>query len=212
MNRFWKMKLPAFLLAMVMVIGMVPAASAARADISYDVDAGKYIAIDDLDFSDYFDDETTSRTESLKYLEFTRADDFDDYGYFYAYDKDRDRVRVDYDDLLDGTFYVDKDDVDSRDEYELSGLRFYADKDAESETLSFTFKCYGDERSSYTGYLEISIDGGSSSGSSRGMFLCIGFGHRWLNKAAGIILRCCRHETNIRNCVKIRAYRLRFVT
>ena len=168
MNRFWKMKLPAFLLAMVMVIGMVPAASAARADISYDVDAGKYIAIDDSDFSDYFDDETTSRTESLKYLEFTRADDFDDYGYFYAYDKDRDRVRVDYDDLLDGTFYVDKDDVDSRDEYELSGLRFYADKDAESETLSFTFKCYGDERSSYTGYLEISIDGGSSSGSSRG--------------------------------------------
>ena len=166
MNRFWKMKLPAFLLAMVMVIGMVPVASAARADISYDVDAGKYIAIDDLDFSDYFDDETTSRTESLKYLEFTRADDFDDYGYFYAYDKDRDRVRVDYDDLLDGTFYVDKDDVDSRDEYELSGLRFYADKDAESETLSFTFKCYGDERSSYTGYLEISIDGGSSSGSS----------------------------------------------
>ena len=95
MNRFWKMKLPAFLLAMVMVIGMVPAASAARADISYDVDAGKYIAIDDSDFSDYFDDETTSRTESLKYLEFTRADDFDDYGYFYAYDKDRDRVPVD---------------------------------------------------------------------------------------------------------------------
>ena len=57
MNRFWKMKLPAFLLAMVMVIGMVPAASAARADISYDVDADDKVTIDVDDFIDFFDDE-----------------------------------------------------------------------------------------------------------------------------------------------------------
>ena len=55
MNRFWKMKLPAFLLAMVMVIGMVPAASAARADISYDVDADDKVTIDVDDFIDFFD-------------------------------------------------------------------------------------------------------------------------------------------------------------
>ena len=46
MNRFWKMKLPAFLLAMVMVIGMVPAAFAASADISYDVDSDDKVTID----------------------------------------------------------------------------------------------------------------------------------------------------------------------
>ena len=43
MKRLWKTKLPAFLLAMVMVIGMIPAASAARTDISYEVAAAAAI-------------------------------------------------------------------------------------------------------------------------------------------------------------------------
>ena len=163
MKRLWTTKLPAFLLAMVMVIGMIPAAAAASADISYDVDAGSYVTIDISDFSDYFDDEATSRSESLYRVQFTRADAFDDYGYFYAYDEDNNRTELDYDELLDGIFYVDEDDVTDSDEYELSGLRFYAYKNADSDTLSFTFKCRGDEGSTYTGYLEIDIDGGSSS-------------------------------------------------
>ena len=47
MNRFWKMKLPAFLLAMVMVIGMVPAASAAsNVSITYEVDPDDEVTVD----------------------------------------------------------------------------------------------------------------------------------------------------------------------
>ena len=45
MKRLWKTKLPAFLLAMVMVIGMIPAAAAARTDISYDVASGKEVEL-----------------------------------------------------------------------------------------------------------------------------------------------------------------------
>ena len=55
MNRFWKMKLPAFLLAMVMVIGMVPAASAARADKTYDVGADDCAYLDAKDFQKIYE-------------------------------------------------------------------------------------------------------------------------------------------------------------
>ena len=41
MKRLWKTKLPAFLLAMVMVIGMIPAAGAASADIERTVEASE---------------------------------------------------------------------------------------------------------------------------------------------------------------------------
>ena len=85
MNRFWKMKLPAFLLAMVMVIGMVPAASAARADISYDVDADDKVTIDVDDFIDFFDDEIDD--ESLEYVRFSNVPAFNDLGRCYAYDE-----------------------------------------------------------------------------------------------------------------------------
>ena len=40
MKRLWKTQLPAFLLAIVMVVGMVPAALATDVDIAYTVDAG----------------------------------------------------------------------------------------------------------------------------------------------------------------------------
>lgn len=166
MKRFLNRQLPAFLLTLLMIVSLVPAASAAKADISVDVDANDY---ESIDFFDYFDDDDDiGRYEELDYVEFTSCDDFDDYGYFSAYDKYGDRTDLDYDDLCDGTFYADEDEVTGSDEYELSGLRFYAKKNADSETLSFNFRCVGDEKTKVTGTLEINIDGGSSSSSKGG--------------------------------------------
>ena len=45
-----KKKLTACLLAAAMVVGMVPAASAASSDIVYEVDAGEEVAFDRSDF------------------------------------------------------------------------------------------------------------------------------------------------------------------
>lgn len=165
MNRFWKMKLPAFLLAMVMVIGMVPAASAARADISYDVDADDKVTIDVDDFIDFFDDEIDD--ESLEYVRFSNVPAFDDLGRFYAYDEDDDKVYLDEDDLDDYYFYRRTRDMSDSSDLQLEGLTFEAYDDADSEDITIRFKCYGDESSptSY-GYMKISIDGGSGSSTS----------------------------------------------
>ena len=162
MNRFWKMKLPAFLLAMVMVIGMVPAASAARADISYDVDADDKVTIDVDDFIDFFDDEIDD--ESLEYVRFSNVPAFDDLGRFYAYDEDDDKVYLDEDDLDDYYFYRRTRDMSDSSDLQLEGLTFEAHDDADSEDITIRFKCYGGESSptSY-GYMKISIDGGSGS-------------------------------------------------
>ena len=162
MNRFWKMKLPAFLLAMVMVIGMVPAAFAASADISYDVDADDKVTIDVDDFIDFFDDEIDD--ESLEYVRFSNVPAFDDLGRFYAYDEDDDKVYLDEDDLDDYYFYRRTRDMSDSSDLQLEGLTFEAHDDADSEDITIRFKCYGGESSptSY-GYMKISIDGGSGS-------------------------------------------------
>ena len=165
MNRFWKMKLPAFLLAMVMVIGMVPAAFAASADISYDVDADDKVTIDVDDFIDFFDDEIDD--ESLEYVRFSSVPAFDDLGRFYAYDEDDDKVYLDEDDLDDYYFYRRTRDMSDSSDLQLEGLTFEAYDDADSEDITIRFKCYGDENSSTSyGYMKISIDGGSGSSTS----------------------------------------------
>ena len=55
MSRFWKTKLPAFLLAVVMVVGMVPAALAADADITYKVNAGEKVELKASSFKTLFE-------------------------------------------------------------------------------------------------------------------------------------------------------------
>ena len=79
MKGFWRKKLPACLLALAMLAGTVPAASAASADLTYDVDEDSYVWLDADDFWDLYDDLTGG---DLEYVEFTDYDDFDDYGYF----------------------------------------------------------------------------------------------------------------------------------
>ena len=170
MKRLWNKRVSAFLLALVMMVSLIPAAAAASADITKSVDAGDDVAIGRTVFRDLFDEESS---EDLYYLEFDSFDDFDDYGYFTATDADDDEIALDDSELDDGEFYYSSADVAHADEYHLSTLKFVADDDAEDATLEFNFTLYGDGNDEVEGTLEIEIDGSSSSSSSSSVKLTL---------------------------------------
>ena len=96
MNRLLTKKLPAMLLAMAMMVSLVPAASAAKADFSYEVDAGDSIEFSRSDIRDLYEDENS---DAFSYLEFTEYDDLDDYGHLEAKDSDGNWTELEASDL-----------------------------------------------------------------------------------------------------------------
>ena len=163
MRRFFRKRLPAFLLTLVMVMTMVPAVSAkSSADIEYEVDAGEVVNFDISKFTDYYDE---NRDDNLSYLRFTSASGLDSCGQLYAYDYSRDEVTLDEDDLGSAYFYVSRSDM-SRDDYRLNGMNFLAGKRSNGETVDLTFQMRGDNGGKLTGILRIVI--GKTSGSSKG--------------------------------------------
>ena len=163
MRRFFRKRLPAFLLTLVMVMTMVPAVSAkSSADIEYEVDAGEVVNFDISKFTDYYDE---NRDDNLSYLRFTSASGLDSCGQLYAYDYSRDEVTLDEDDLGSAYFYVSRSDM-SRGDYRLNGMNFLAGKRSNGETVDLTFQMRGDNGGKLTGILRIVI--GKTSGSSKG--------------------------------------------
>ena len=163
MRRFFRKRLPAFLLTLVMVMTMAPAVSAkSSADIEYEVDAGEVVNFDISKFTDYYDE---NRDDNLSYLRFTSASGLDSCGQLYAYDYSRDEVTLDEDDLGSAYFYVSRSDM-SRGDYHLNGMNFLAGKRSNGETVDLTFQMRGDNGGKLTGILRIVI--GKTSGSSKG--------------------------------------------
>lgn len=155
MKGFWKKKLPACLLSLALLMGTVPMASAAWADLTYDVDEDDYVWLDASDFQSIYDDYTGG---NLEYVRFNDYDDFDEYGYFafedfdgYEYDD------IYYDDLDDYLFYYDYDGYD--DDIDLDTLQFVTYNNIDSDTLDFEIKLYGDEGSA-TADIRIEVYGG----------------------------------------------------
>ena len=158
MKGFWKKKLPACLLSLALLMGTVPMASAAWADLTYDVDEDDYVWLDASDFQSIYDDYTGG---NLEYVRFNDYDDFDEYGYFafedfdgYEYDD------IYYDDLDDYLFYYNYDGYD--DDIDLDTLQFVTYNNIDSDTLDFGIKLYGDEGSA-TADIRIEVYGGSGS-------------------------------------------------
>ena len=158
MKGFWKKKLPACLLSLALLMGTVPMASAAWADLTYDVDEDDYVWLDASDFQSIYDDYTGG---NLEYVRFNDYDDFDEYGYFafedfdgYEYDD------IYYDDLDDYLFYYDYDGYD--DDIDLDTLQFVTYNNIDSDTLDFEIKLYGDEGSA-TADIRIEVYGGYGS-------------------------------------------------
>ena len=158
MKGFWKKKLPACLLSLALLMGTVPMASAAWADVEVSVDAGDEVTIPRNELRNIFESDSD---EDFYYLEFTDDWNLDDYGYFVAYDKDGDEDTL-YEGNFDNVWFYYYDGDVSGSDYALSGLTFVAYKNAPSGTLEMDYELCGDD-DYVRGTLYIDIDGGSGS-------------------------------------------------
>ena len=160
MKGFWKKRLPACLLALAMLAGTIPAASAAWTDLDYEIEADDAVTLSGADFRDIYDDYTGG---DLEYLYFTDYDDFDDYGYFTFEDFDgNDYDEVSSDELGDYDFYYDTYAADDQD-IDLYSLTFTTYRSVDSATLYFDVRLCGDEGWENA---TISIEVSGSSGGS----------------------------------------------
>ena len=165
MRRFFRKRLPAFLLTLVMVMTMVPAVSAkSSADLTYEVDKGDSVSFKEREFRDLYKSEYSG---DPSYVVFTDYSDLDDYGYLTAvnyYDK---TVSLSESDLRNTWFYYDSRDVPKNMDYALDGLTFEANRRADSGTLRLKFEIYDADGKNYVyGTMDIKVGGGS--GSSKG--------------------------------------------
>ena len=165
MRRFFRKRLPAFLLTLVMVMTLVPAVSAkSSADLTYEVDKGDSVSFKEREFRDLYRSEYSG---DPSYVVFTDYSDLDDYGYLTAvnyYDK---TVSLSESDLRNTWFYYDSHDVPKNMNYALDGLTFEANRRADSGTLRLKFEIYDADGKNYVyGTMDIKVGGGS--GSSKG--------------------------------------------
>ena len=165
MRRFFRKRLPAFLLTLVMVMTMAPAVSAkSSADLTYEVDKGDSVSFKEREFRDLYRSEYSG---DPSYVVFTDYSDLDDYGYLTAvnyYDK---TVSLSESDLRNTWFYYDSHDVPKNMDYALDGLTFEANRRADSGTLRLKFEIYDADGKNYVyGTMDIKVGGGS--GSSKG--------------------------------------------
>ena len=165
MRRFFRKRLPAFLLTLVMVMTLAPAVSAkSSADLTYEVDKGDSVSFKEREFRDLYRSEYSG---DPSYVVFTDYSDLDDYGYLTAvnyYDK---TVSLSESDLRNTWFYYDSHDVPKNMDYALDGLTFEANRRADSGTLRLKFEIYDADGKNYVyGTMDIKVGGGS--GSSKG--------------------------------------------
>ena len=162
MRRFFRKRLPAFLLTLVMVMTMVPAVSArSSADLTYEVDRGESMSFSKRDFRSLYRNEYSG--ENPSYIVFTDYDDLDDYGYLTAKNYRDKTISLDESALDNTWFYYDSKDVD----YALDDLTFEANRRADSGTLRLKFEIHGTDSKDYVSCtMDIKVGGGS--GSSKG--------------------------------------------
>ena len=111
MRRFFRKRLPAFLLTLVMVMTMAPAVSAkSSADLTYEVDAGDICIIQRAGVPRTFIRSEYSGDLS-SYVVFTDYSDLDDYGYLTAVNYYGKTVSLSESDLRNTWFYYDSRDV-----------------------------------------------------------------------------------------------------
>ena len=166
MRRFFRKRLPAFLLTLVMVMTMVPAVSArSSADLTYEVDRGESVSFSKRDFRSLYRNEYSD--ENPSYIVFTDYDDLDDYGYLTAKNYRDKTISLDESALDNTWFYYDSNDVPKDVDYALDDLTFEANRRADSGTLRLRFKICGKDQGHYVyGTVDIKVGGGS--GSSKG--------------------------------------------
>ena len=166
MRRFFRKRLPAFLLTLVMVMTMVPAVSArSSADLTCEVEKGESVSFRKRDFRSLYRNEYSNETP--QYIVFTDYSDLDDYGYLTAKNYRGKTINLSESDLNNTWFYYDSDNVPESVDYALDDLTFVANRRADSGTLRMEFEIHGERSKDYVSCtMDIKVDGGS--GSSKG--------------------------------------------
>ena len=112
----------------------------AKSDLSYTVQAGGKVYLDERDFYDFFDDNTSSG--SLDYVVFDRPDsDAFDHGTLYYNYGGKNEVTLTRNSLSSGTFYYRGSYDEDHEEYDLDDLTFVADKSFKDD-VKLTFRAY----------------------------------------------------------------------
>ena len=112
----------------------------AKSDLSYTVQAGGKVYLDEDDFYDFFDDNTSSG--SLDYVVFDRPDsDAFDHGTLYYNYGGKNEVTLTRNSLSSGTFYYRGSYDEDHEEYDLDDLTFVADKSFKDD-VKLTFRAY----------------------------------------------------------------------
>ena len=166
MRRFFRKRLPAFLLTLVMVMTMVPAVSArSSADLTCEVEKGESVSFRKRDFRSLYRNEYSNETP--QYIVFTDYSDLDDYGYLTAKNYRGKTINLSESDLNNTWFYYDSDNVPESVDYALDDLTFVANRRADSGTLRMEFEIHGERSKDYVSCtMDIKVGGGS--GSSKG--------------------------------------------
>ena len=161
MRRFFRKRLPAFLLTLVMVMTMAPAVSArSSADLTYEVDRGESVSFSKRDFRSLYRNEYSD--ENPSYIVFTDYDDLDDYGYLTAKNYRDKTISLDESALDNTWFYYDSNDVPKDVDYALDDLTFEANRRADSGTLRMEFEIHGERSRDYVSCtMDIKVGGGS---------------------------------------------------
>ena len=166
MRRFFRKRLPAFLLTLVMVMTLVPAVSArSSADLTCEVEKGESVSFRKRDFRSLYRNEYSNETP--QYIVFTDYSDLDDYGYLTAKNYRGRTINLSESDLNNTWFYYDSDNVPESVDYALDDLTFVANRRADSGTLRMEFEIHGERSKDYVSCtMDIKVGGGS--GSSKG--------------------------------------------
>ena len=163
MNRLFRNRLTALLLTLIMVIGMVPVASAATtADLTFEVEYDDEVKLSRSKFVNFLEDETDD--DDLAYMEITKiTGKLDDFGYFTATDVDGKKAELKTAAKIKTSYYYDDEAYDDYDgksgEYLLNNLTFVAYDDAKDGTLKIEFAVWNYDDEKCTGTMEIKVIG-----------------------------------------------------
>ena len=124
----------------VIISSTESSSTTAKSDLSYTVQAGGKVYLDEDDFYDFFDDNTSSG--SLDYVVFDRPDsDAFDHGTLYYNYGGKNEVTLTRNSLSSGTFYYRGSYDEDHEEYDLDDLTFVADKSFKDD-VKLTFRAY----------------------------------------------------------------------
>ena len=135
--------------------------SSAKADLTYEVAAGSRVNLDEDDFYDFFDKNSSSG--SLRYVVFDRPDSsaFSEGTLYYDYGGKNEKILT-RSNLSSYTFYYDGSYDEYYEEYDLDDLTFVADKDFEDD-VTLTFRAYYNSSRYVDGKLTITTGKSSSA-------------------------------------------------